>query len=124
MTAKRILVIEDERIVARHLQNLIQRIGHVPVGHAASGSEAIRMAAETSPDLILMDLQLEGNIDGIAASAEIARNHSIPIVYITANSETFVRKPSDMVFPFLCIAKPFSAETVRVAIESAFVSPR
>lgn len=122
MAAKRILVIEDEQIVARDLQNLLRRLGHVAIGTAANGEDAVRIAAETLPDLILMDVQLDGMMDGVQASFEITRRQPVPIVYITAFPGTFLCEPSKMVSPFLCVAKPFSAATVQAAIDSALGS--
>jgi len=124
LTGKRILVVEDEFIVAWDLQNILRRIGHVPIGCATSGEEAIRMAAETLPDLVLMDVQLDGEIDGVAASMEITRVRPVPIVYLTAYSESFLKGPSTMVHPYLCIAKPFSAATIQTAIESIIGVPQ
>ena len=123
MIAKRILVVEDELIVARDLQNLLQRLGHRTVGQAANGLDAIRMAAETRPDLVLMDLVLDGRMDGLDTALEIARHRRVPIIYITANSNTIIHGPSKMVFPFLCVAKPFSAAIVETAIESVLSNP-
>jgi len=117
--AKRILIIEDEQIVAQDLQNLLRRLGHTPIGSAGNGPDAIRMAAETQPDLILMDVRLDGDMDGVEASIEIARKCAVPIVYLTAYSDSFIARPSSMVFPFLCLAKPFSAAAVEAVIESA-----
>ncbi len=119
MTAKRILVIEDERIVARDLGKLLKRLGYTPVGPAASGEEAIQLAEQTEPDLILMDVRLRGGMDGIEASHEIVRKRPVPIVYLTAYTGTFVCSPWDMVHPYLCLAKPFSERGVQAAIESA-----
>jgi CheY-like chemotaxis protein len=90
VVAKRILVIEDEQIVARDLQNLLRRLGHRAIGQASNGPDAIRMAAETRPDLVLMDVTLEGKRDGLEVSLEIARHRSVPIVFITANAQSFV----------------------------------
>jgi len=119
VVSKRILVIEDEQIVARDLRNILVRLGHTPLGPAATGHDAIRMAAETSPDLILMDVELDGCMNGVEASIEIAREQPIPIVYVTAYPRTFVEDPSAMVSPFLCIAKPFSIPSLEAVIESA-----
>ncbi len=120
MIPKRILVIEDEQIVARDLQNVLRRLGHVPLGPAANGLDAIQMAAETLPDLILMDVQLDGAMSGIDASIEIASHRAVPIVYITAYPGTFIFDPSKMVHPFLCATKPFSESVLEALIESAF----
>jgi len=117
-TGKRILIIEDELLVARDLENLLRRLGHVPIGPASNGSDAIRLAREEKPDLILMDIRLDGPIDGVQAAIEIVRSHNIPVIYITANSRTFLDGNAEMVHPYLCVAKPFSELSVRAAIES------
>ncbi len=119
MASKRILVIEDERIVARDLSNLLKRLGYAPLGPAASGREAILLAEQTQPDLILMDVGLSGGMDGVEAAHEIVRNRTVPIVYLTAYPGTFVCSPWEMAAPYLCLAKPFSAGGVQAAIESA-----
>jgi two-component system, cell cycle sensor histidine kinase and response regulator CckA len=118
-TPKRILVIEDEQVVARDLQNQLRRLGHIPLGSAASGREAIKMAAETQPDLILMDISLDGPMDGVEASMKIVANRPVPIVYITAYPGTFIHHTSRMVSPFMCVAKPFSAPSLETVIQYA-----
>ncbi len=118
-SGKRILVVEDEQIVAWDLQNLLRRIGHIPLGPAVSGLEAIRMAAETKPDLILMDVHLEGAMDGVQAAIEIARILPVPVIYITGYLLVFVDAPSNMRYPYLCVAKPFSPAALDAAVQSA-----
>ena len=119
--AKRVLVVEDEWIVARDLNDLLCRLGHAPVGHAANASDAIRLAAAESPDLILMDIQLAGSMNGVAVAAEIVRRRVAPIIYITANSHVFLNGQAQMVAPYICIAKPFSEHAVQAAIDSVAV---
>jgi CheY-like chemotaxis protein len=119
---KRILVIEDELIVALDLQNALKRLGYIPLGPATSGPEAIEMARETLPDLILMDVELDGVMDGVQASIEIVKERRVPIIYITAYPGTFIRNSSNMVHPFLCAAKPFSVPGLKALLESAFES--
>ncbi|HEY4087987.1 MAG TPA: response regulator [Bryobacteraceae bacterium] len=116
--SKRVLVVEDEWVVARDLSDLLQRLGHVPVGPAANSSDAIRLASVEKPDLILMDIQLDGSMNGATAAAEIARRLAVPVIYITANSHVFLNGDSEMVAPYICIAKPFSEKGVSAAIES------
>jgi len=117
-SSKRVLLIENEWIIAHDLEFLLRRLGHTPIGYAANGPDAIRLAAETNPDLILMDIHLDGPIDGVQAAVEIVRRHTVPVIYLTANSHVFLRGNSDMVAPYVCIAKPFSEYCVRAAIES------
>jgi CheY-like chemotaxis protein len=119
LALKRILVIEDEQIVARDLQNVLRRLGHLPVGSAASGRDAIKMAAETQPDLILMDIRLDGPMNGIEASQAIVENRPVPIVYLTAFPGTFIYDASRMVSPYMCVAKPFSVPHLDAIILSA-----
>jgi two-component system, cell cycle sensor histidine kinase and response regulator CckA len=119
LAPKRILVIEDEQIVACDLLNQLKRLGHIPVGSAANGREAIKMAAETQPDLILMDIQLDGEMNGLEASMKIVENRPVPIVYITAYPGTFLHHTSLMVSPFMCVAKPFSRLSLETVIKSA-----
>ena len=123
MPDKRILVIEDEQIVARDLQNLLRRLGYIPLGPATNAEDGIRIAAEAQPDLILMDVRLDSEMDGVQASIEIARNRAVPIIYVTAYPNRFLQNPAGMVYPFLCVAKPFSAATVEAAIESVIHGP-
>jgi CheY-like chemotaxis protein len=123
VTAKRILVIEDELIVARDLRTLLQRLGHVPIGEAANGPDAIRLAAERKPDLILMDIRLNGPMDGIQTACEILRGQNVPIIYVTANTDAFLEGRSAMAPPYLCVAKPFSETLVHAAIESTNFAP-
>lgn len=120
MSEKRILVVEDERIVAEDLQNLLKRLGYVPLGPAASGREAIQMAADTHPDLVLMDVNLDGPMNGVQASMAIVEHRPVPVVYITAYPGTFICNSCEMVQPFLCAVKPFSASAIKAVVESAF----
>ncbi len=125
MVQKRVLVIEDEQIVARDLQNLLKRLGHLPLGPATNGLDAIRLAAETLPDLILMDIELDGAMDGVEASMKIVQQRPVPIVYLTAYPGTFICKSNAMVSPFLCATKPYSTQHLETVINSALgISPR
>lgn len=116
--SKRVLLIENEWIVAHDLGRLLRRLGHTPIGHAANGHDAIRLAMEKKPDLILMDIHLDGPIDGVQAAAEIVRRYQVPVIYLTANSHVFLAGNSEMVAPYICIAKPYSEHCVQAAIES------
>ena len=77
MDKTKIMIVEDENIVALDIQNRLGKLGYQVAGRAATGQEAINMAAEIRPDLILMDIRLKGNIDGITAAEEI-RAHDLP----------------------------------------------
>ena len=83
----RILVVEDEAIIAKDLASILQRQGHCVIGPAASGEESIFRAGNERPDLVLMDISLKGLINGVDAAREIKARWGIPIIYLTAYGE-------------------------------------
>ena len=115
----RLLIVEDEGIVALNIQNRLQGLGYSVVATVSSGEEAIQVAGETRPDLILMDIKLDGNVDGIEAAAEIHRLFHLPVVYLTAytNDETLNR--AKLTEPYGYILKPFEARDLCTTIEVA-----
>jgi CheY-like chemotaxis protein len=80
----RILVVEDETIVQLDLQHRLERMGHSVVGTATTGEEAVAKAIDLKPDLVLMDMRLEGPMDGIEAARRIHDEQDTPVVYVTA----------------------------------------
>lgn len=114
----RILIVEDERIVQFDLGRRLERLGHSIVGLASRGEEAVAKAAELAPDLVLMDVRLEGPMDGIQAARQIRATRQIPIVYLTAFTGTFPETaPSGPLYP--CLSKPFREEELQAAIAQA-----
>ena len=87
MNEPRILIVEDDEIVAAVVSRRLTEMGYQPVGQAASGEQAIALAGELRPDLVLMDIRLEGKMDGIGAAQEIRQRFHIPSVFLSANSE-------------------------------------
>src|ERR1043165_3870675 len=83
----RILVVEDERIVAMDLAASLQELGYDVVGMATRGEDAVQRAAELEPELILMDVRLAGSLDGIQAAEIIHRTRDVPVIYLTAHSD-------------------------------------
>ncbi|CAO3435949.1 ATP-binding response regulator [Azospirillum doebereinerae] len=119
MISARILVVEDDRIVARDIQQQLSRMGHSVIGLSASGEEAVRIAGSQQPDLVLMDIRLEGAMDGIEAARRIRDHHHIPIVFLTAyaNDETVQR--ASLTEPFGYLLKPFEEPQMRTVIQMA-----
>lgn len=115
----RLLIVEDEGIVALNIQNRLEGLGYSVVATVSSGEEAIQVARETRPDLILMDIKLDGKVDGIEAAAEIHRLFHLPVVYLTAytNDETLNR--AKLTEPYGYILKPFEARDLCTTIEVA-----
>ncbi|HOW67545.1 MAG TPA: response regulator, partial [Verrucomicrobiota bacterium] len=87
MSTARILIVEDELIVAQDLKNRLNLLGYALAGSASSAATAIAVAEELRPDLVLMDIRLEGNTDGIAAAERIHRDLRVPVVFLTAYSD-------------------------------------
>lgn len=87
MSKASILIVEDELLVAKDIQNRLTKFGYAVVGVVSSGKEAINKATEKNPDLILMDIHLKGELDGIEVAQVIYNGLNIPIVYLTANAD-------------------------------------
>ena len=119
MNEPRILIVEDERIVATDLSKRLKAMGYEPVGRAASGEQAIALAGELKPDLVLMDIRLEGEMDGIAAAQEIRQRFHIPAVFLSAHSDETTLKRAKLAEPFGYLIKPFEDRELRATIEMA-----
>lgn len=107
MTSARILIVEDEGIVAKDIQNRLEDLGHTVIDLASSGEEAIQKTEAAQPDLVLMDIVLKGDMDGVKAAEQIRNRFDIPVVYLTAyaNENTFGR--AVITEPHGYIVKPF-----------------
>jgi signal transduction histidine kinase len=117
MPAPRILVVEDERIVALHLRQQLINLGYeVPVT-VASGDLALREVEASPPDLVLMDINLEGAMDGIATAARIPRAWHIPVIYLTAYSEEATLARASATNPYGYLLKPFSERELHAMIQ-------
>ena len=104
----RILVVEDEAIVARDIASQVQALGYEAAGIAADAEQAIQMAERERPNLVLMDIQLNGAVDGIAAASAIRSRFNLPIVFLTAFAADEVLERAKLTEPFGYILKPFS----------------
>lgn len=119
MSKMEILVVEDEAIVAEDLKGKLQRLGYDIAGVAAEGEEAISMADRLRPNLVLMDIQLAGEMDGIEAAEVIGREHSIPVLYLTAHSDPATLARAKLTTPIGYILKPFEERELAIQIEMA-----
>ena len=103
MSDAKVLIVDDEIIIARELEARLQSMGYSVVGIASSGAEAIQRAGETQPDLILMDIVLKGDMNGVEAAAEIRRRWQIPIIYVTAYTDKRTLDDAKATQPFAYI---------------------
>lgn len=115
----RIMLVEDEMIVAMDIRQRLERMGYEVVAHAISGDEAIRLAKETKPNLVLMDIKIQGKMDGIETAVMIRKNRDIPVIYVTAYSDEGTLKRARLTEPFGYLIKPFEDRELRSIIEIA-----
>ncbi|PJZ68155.1 histidine kinase [Leptospira perolatii] len=119
LTKPKILVVEDEIIVAVNLGQKLKKLGYDLVGITSSGEEAIQKAEENHPDLVLMDINIEGNLDGIQ-TAEVLRNRfQTPVIYLTAYADENTLNRAKRTQPLGYIVKPFESDQLRSSIEVA-----
>jgi hypothetical protein len=117
MGRARILIVEDESIVALNIKNRLEGLGYAVVATSSSGEAAIQIVAQSLPDLVLMDIKLKGTIDGIEAAAQIRAHFQIPVVYLTAFSDEETVERAKLTEPYGYILKPFEARDLCTTIE-------
>ncbi len=115
----RVLVVEDEAIVARDISMQLSDLGYVAVGIASSAEQALERVAALAPDLVLMDIQLGGPTDGIAAAETIRQQYALPVVFITAYSADEILARAKLTEPYGYILKPFTDRELRVTLTMA-----
>lgn len=114
-----VLIVEDEGLVARDIQNRLRRLGYDAPAWCTSGAEALRLAAELKPNLVLMDIQLKGSMDGIEAAEQIRGQLDIPVVFLTAHADAATLGRAKLTHPFGYLLKPFEEQDLQVTIELA-----
>ncbi|MEF8704893.1 MAG: EAL domain-containing protein [Candidatus Accumulibacter sp. UW25] len=114
-----LMLVEDERVVAFDLKNQLQSFGYVVGATVASGEQALARLAEVAPDLVLMDIHLEGKMDGIDAANEIRARHQIPVIYLTAYAEDDTLRRALDSRPFGYLVKPWDARELHATIQMA-----
>lgn len=119
MSQKKILIVEDESIIAEDISDSLISLGYRITGMVYSGEEAIEAAAKFRPDLVLMDVNLQGEIDGITAAAEIRDRFQIPVVYLTAYADENTLRRVNATKPFGYIVKPFEEKNLHTTIQLA-----
>lgn len=119
MNPIQILIIEDEQLVADDLRETLEYLGYSVPALVASGEEAISIAETLQPDLVLMDIRLEGEMDGIEASLKIQSRFNLPVVYLTANADQATLERAKISHPFGYILKPFDEKILATTIEIA-----
>ncbi|WP_407355150.1 response regulator [Methanolobus sp. WCC5] len=119
MDEVKILVVEDESIIGLNIKKKLKNFGYTVPAIVSTGKEAIKMAEITFPDLVLMDVRLKGDMDGVDTAEEIRKSFDIPIIYLTAYSDDEVLEKAKRTEPYGYIVKPFKADDLHSNIEMA-----
>jgi PAS domain S-box-containing protein len=115
----RILIVEDDAIVARDLRASLTKMGYFVTGVAAAGEEALEMAGENRPDLVLMDIMFDGDIDGIETAQRMRDEHDVPVIYLTAYGDQATFDRAKQTLPLAFVLKPFDPQELYLTIETA-----
>ncbi|HEY8240165.1 MAG TPA: response regulator, partial [Kiritimatiellia bacterium] len=119
MAAEHILIVEDEGIVAADISQSLASLGYSVSGVSSTGEDALVKAAESHPDLVLMDIILDGEMDGVQAAQAIRDRHRIPVVYLTAHADEGTIQRAKAAEAFGYVLKPFNVAELRSAVEIA-----
>lgn len=114
-----ILVVEDESIVAKDIQQSLKKLGYEVLGTCATGEDAILKAEQTKPSLVLMDIMLKGEMSGIEAADHIRQRLQIPIIFLTAYADSSTLSKAKVTEPYGYIIKPFKEIDLQTNIEIA-----
>ena len=115
-TGRRILIVEDELFVAMDIELVVLKAGHQPVGFAGTAERAVALAGELHPDLVLMDIRLRGDRDGIDAAIEIRERFDIPCLVISAHTDARTRERAVPAQVLGFISKPFDYALLEIAL--------
>ncbi|WP_135606436.1 response regulator [Methanococcoides sp. NM1] len=119
MKGANILVVEDENIVALSIKNKLEMMGYSVVGTASSGEDAVVKADLFYPDLVLMDVMLRGEMDGIEAAEKIREKFDVPVIFLTAYTDDNTLERAKIAEPYGYISKPFKEQDLKSNIEMA-----
>ncbi|MBU0482565.1 MAG: response regulator [Proteobacteria bacterium] len=119
MGKARIMIVEDEWIIANDIKNSLIDLGYMVTSIASSGQDAINQAVAEKPDLVLMDIMLRGEMNGIEAAKVIRGAHGIPIIYLTAYDNQYLVEQAKQTDNYGYLLKPFKDKELHIAIDLA-----
>ncbi len=122
--SSRILIVEDEGIVALDIKRRLERLGYAVAGTASSGAEAVEVAGRLAPDIVLMDVKLRGDMDGTEAARRIRESFAIPIVFLTAYTDEKTLASAKVAEPYGYVVKPFGDRELHSTIDMALYKHR
>ena len=119
MAGESVLLVEDDDIIARVEDWRLKNLGYTVCGRAVNAEEAIELVANIKPDVVLMDINIKGDIDGIETTKMIKERFNIPVIYVTSHSDGATLERAKETKPDGFILKPFEDNDLRIAIELA-----
>ena len=119
MSNHKILIVEDEAVVSLDIGRRLEKMGYEVIGRLASGEEALELVQEERPDLVLMDINLQGELDGIQTATTLYKNYGLPVIYLTAYAGDSTLERAKESKPYGYILKPFKERELHAAIEIA-----
>lgn len=119
MSKINVLVVEDESIVSKDIQHSLKKLGYNVVGASATAEKAIDLAGSENPDIVLMDIMLKGEMNGIEAAGVIREKYSIPVIFLTAYADESTLSKAKITEPYGYILKPFKEIDLHTTIEMA-----
>ncbi len=119
LLSPKILIVENERIVADDIKQRLEDLGYEVIGISGNGNDALKKTGEIKPDLILMDIILTGEVDGIETAQQISELYSVPFIYLTAYYDDEILKRASLTQPAGYITKPFDSVGLHAAIQMA-----
>ena len=117
MSKIKVGIVEDEMIIALGITETLKELGYEPTQPANNYTQAMQMIAREKPDILLLDIQLSGSKDGIDVAAAVRKDFSMPIIFLTANTDTATVERAKEVFPDTYLVKPFRAKELFTSIE-------
>ena len=114
-----IIIAEDEKIVAKDIENKLKNSGYDILGVVSTGKELLNKVSESAPDLVLMDIKLDGEMDGIETAMKLRDGYGVPVVYLTAYADKLTLKRIDETEPGGYVLNPFKLTELRESIEIA-----
>lgn len=116
----RVMIVEDEGIVALQIRSSLEQRGYPVAGVFATGEAALAAVGSSAPDLVLMDMKLQGELDGIQTASLLRERHGLPVIFLTAHSEDSTVERAKRAEPYGYLLKPFNIQELYIAIEVAF----
>jgi len=117
MSTAKIFIVEDEAIVAESLNDQLEALGYIVTGYAPSGEEALRNIKNNLPDLVLMDIMLEGEMDGVETAQQIKELYGIPVIFLSAYSDSETLGRAKLTEPFGYLIKPYKERELHTTLE-------